>query len=96
MARAANDPAHGPTTPEEPHHPEAKDGHGTCPVAWCPICLAVTTVQPLKPEMIEHLLKAGTEMLLALRAVIDARADEMTDDGERATRPTGLEKIDLG
>ena len=60
--------------------PAASDGshvQGGCPVAWCPICMAVTAVQPLKPEVIEHLLKAGTEMLLAFRGVIDARAEEM-------------------
>lgn len=66
-----------------------------CPVAWCPICMAVTAVQPLRPEVIEHLLKAGTEMLLAFRGVVDARADEMRppDDDEG---PTRLEKIDIG
>ena len=94
MARAVNDPEPGASASAEPHH-EANDGRGTCPVAWCPICLAVTTVQPLKPEMLEHLLKAGTEMLLALRAVIDARADEMTGDGDAPSGPSRLEKIDL-
>ena len=94
MARAANDPEPGAPASAETHH-EVNDGRGTCPVAWCPICLAVTTVQPLKPEMLEHLLKAGTEMLLALRAVIDARADEMTGDGEAPSGPSRLEKIDL-
>jgi len=94
MARAANDPESGAAASVDPHQ-EANDGGGTCPVAWCPICLAVTTVQPLKPELLEHLLKAGTEMLLALRAVIDARADEMTGDGEAPSAPSRLEKIDL-
>jgi hypothetical protein len=94
MARAANDPEPGAGASPEPRH-EAGDGRGTCPVAWCPICLAVSTVQPLKPEMLEHLLKAGTEMLLALRAVIDARADEMTGDGDVPSGPSRLEKIDL-
>ena len=67
-----------------------------CPVAWCPICMAVTAVQPLKPEVIEHLLKAGTEMLLAFRGVIDARADEMRPPEDDDHGPTRLEKIDIG
>ena len=67
-----------------------------CPVAWCPICMAVTAVQPLKPEVIEHLLKAGTEMLLALRGVIDARAEEMHPTEGEQPGPTRLEKIDIG
>ena len=69
---------------------------GGCPVAWCPICIAVTAVQPLKPEVIEHLLKAGTEMLLAFRGVIDARADELQPPEGDQPGPTRLEKIDIG
>lgn len=80
-----------PHAGEEAAHPVA-----ACPVAWCPICTAVTAVQPLKPEVIEHLLKAGTELLLAFRGVIDARADEMTGAGKETAGPTKLEKIDLG
>jgi hypothetical protein len=47
-------------------------------------------VQPLKPDVVEHLLIAGREFLLAAKAVIDARAGE--DDG---TAPT-MERIDIG
>jgi hypothetical protein len=69
---------------------------GTCPVAWCPVCLAVTAVQPVRPEVVEHLLKAGTEFFLALRSVIDTRADQVaggTDDGPSDGE---LRKIDIG
>jgi hypothetical protein len=73
------------------------DAPGACPVAWCPICMAVTAVQPLKPEVIEHLLKAGTELLLAFRGVIDARADELSgQDDAGSGGPARLEKIELG
>jgi hypothetical protein len=68
----------------------------TCPVAWCPFCLAVGAVQPLRPDVVDHLLKAGTELLLAFRDVLDARADEVADETERGPSPTRLEKIDLG
>jgi hypothetical protein len=72
----------------------------TCPVAWCPVCLAVTAVQPVRPEVVEHLLKAGTEFFLALRSLVDARADEVakrSDGGNGADAPdTGLHKIDIG
>jgi hypothetical protein len=73
------------------------DAHepAACPVAWCPICMAVTAVQPLRPDVVEHLLKAGTELLLAFRGVIDARADELDPSADDAV-PTRLEKIDLG
>ena len=67
----------------------------TCPVAWCPVCLGVSATQPLHPEVIEHLLKAGTELLLAVQAVVDLRAKEVAPEAGK-TGPTKLEKIDLG
>src|SRR5262245_50805048 len=88
-SRTASEGASG--TPEPDEH-----GPGGCPVAWCPICIAVTAVQPLKPEVVEHLLKAGTEMLLAFRGVIDARADEMRPPEGDDASSTRLEKIDIG
>jgi hypothetical protein len=99
MAEAAKDDAKGSASgtaaadaTAEPHA-HAQTG---CPVAWCPICVAVTAVQPLKPEVIEHLLKAGTEMLLAFRGVIDARADEMQPPDDDGPGPTRLEKTAIG
>ena len=102
MAEAAKDERAkrvGPAVPESgapdpaPEGPHVQTG---CPVAWCPICMAVTAVQPLKPEVIEHLLRAGTEMLLAFRGVIDARAEEMQPSEGDRPNPTRLEKIDIG
>jgi hypothetical protein len=75
---------------EPPHTPEA----ASCPVAWCPICIAVGAVQPVAPELIEHLLKAGTEMFLAFRSIVEQRGDDLT--GRRAAEPVRLEKIDIG
>ena len=46
----------------------------------------------MKPDVIEHLLLAGREFFLAAKAVLDARADELKDDGVAST----LEKIDIG
>ena len=99
MAEAAKERADRP--PSEPEgatgsHEAAEHEPAGCPVAWCPICIAVTAVQPLRPEVVEHLLKAGTEMLLAFRGVIDARADEMRPPEEDGPASTRLEKIDIG
>jgi hypothetical protein len=73
-------------------------GHGTttCPVAWCPVCFAVTAVQPVKPEAVEHLLKAGAEFFLALRSLIDARADDIAGDAAGREGERELRKIDIG
>ena len=77
-----DDPGAGPET-----HP------GACPVAWCPVCFAVSTVQPLAPDVVSHLLKAGTEMFLALQAIIETRADDLAEEPDE---PLRLEKIDIG
>ena len=66
-------------------------GDQVCTVGFCPICLAVTAVQPLKPEAIEHLLNAGREFLLAMTAVLGARADQA---GGTEAAPT-LTRIDI-
>ena len=78
-------PAEGSTeAPKEPGH--------VCDVAFCPIGLALSAVQPMKPDVIEHLLLAGREFFLAAKAVMDARADDLRKDGSSST----LEKIDIG
>ena len=65
-----------------------------CPVAWCPVCTAVSAAQPLHPEIVGHLLKAGTELWLAVQALVDQRAQEVAP--QEAAGPTRLEKIDVG
>jgi len=55
-------------TPEEP----ARHDGAVCSVAFCPIGLALGTVNRASPELTEHLLTAGREFLLAAKAVIDA------------------------
>lgn len=69
----------------------AETGH-VCNVAFCPIGLALTAVQPLKPEVVEHLLVAGREFFLAAKALLEIRADDLTKDGGSPT----FEKIDIG
>ena len=71
--------------------PAADAGH-VCNVAFCPIGLALTAVQPLKPDVVEHLLLAGREFFLAAKALMDVRADDLSKDGGSST----FEKIDIG
>lgn len=78
--------------PNDRQQPEASQPAPVCTVGFCPICLAVTAVQPMRPETLEHLLNAGREFLLAARSVLDARADAAGGED----RPTRLEKIDIG
>jgi hypothetical protein len=48
----------------------------TCPVALCPICMTVAALGEVRPELVEHLLAAGREVMLAMRTIIDTRLAE--------------------
>lgn len=63
-----------------------------CDVAFCPIGLALTAVQPLRPDAVEHLLVAGRELFLAMRTIVDARAEQFAGESAAST----FEKIDIG
>jgi hypothetical protein len=82
--RARAKAAPGPEPRQDPPH--------VCTVGFCPICMAVAALQPLKPEVVEHLLNAGREFLLAVKAAVDARADDVTDQADPKRR---LERIDI-
>ncbi len=57
-----------------------------CSVALCPICMVVTAVGEARPDLVQHLLVASREVLLAVRSVIDARL-------EGTAKPSKLERI---
>jgi hypothetical protein len=59
-----------------------------CSVAFCPICTAVTAFGQARPDLLEHLLVAGREVLLALRALIDARLEGAGDRSVKLERLT--------
>jgi hypothetical protein len=67
------------------------DQHPTCSVAFCPICLVVTTIGEARPELVDHLMAAGLEILLAARTAIDARVKSMELEEPRK----GLQRIDI-
>ena len=88
--RKAEPPSSEPRAATSGSEPHPADGQ-VCTVGFCPICLAVIAVQSLKPEAVEHLLNAGREFLLAMTAVLGARADEA---GGKEKTPT-LTRIDI-
>ena len=80
------------TKPAAPPAREAAPGkEHVCNVAFCPIGLALTTMQGAAPDVVEHLLKATQELLLAARAVIDTRAKDV--EGEPGE--SGLHRIEI-
>ena len=46
-----------------------------CPVALCPVGLVLTAAGQARPEVVQHLLSAGSELLMAVKALIDARLE---------------------
>lgn len=72
---------------EEPAH-----GHGTAPQCQaCPICIGLATLRQARPEVLEHLMKAGAELMLAARALLEAG-----EANGRARRPAGVQRIRVG
>jgi hypothetical protein len=84
-----------PAATGERRKPEVVTGsppeHPACTVAFCPICLVVTTIGEARPDLVEHLLLAGRELLLAARAVIDARLEGMDEQDP----PAGIQRITI-
>ncbi|HEX7463815.1 MAG TPA: hypothetical protein VF382_02840 [Actinomycetota bacterium] len=62
-----------------------------CPVAFCPVGLALSVMRNAKPEVMGHLQAAAREFLLAAKAVVDTRVSDL-DDGEE---PAKLERIEI-
>jgi hypothetical protein len=66
-------------------------GHdpAVCGVAFCPVSMLLTATGSVRPEVVEHLLAAGRELMLAAAIVINARAESMG-------RTSPLEHIEIG
>jgi hypothetical protein len=55
----------------------------------CPLCMGVAALRQARPEAMEHLVKAGAELLEAWRALMEPPA-------ARRARPGGIQRIDVG
>jgi hypothetical protein len=73
----------------------------------CPLCAGLAALRQARPEAVGHLVKAGAELLLAARALLDGAA-EPAGPPARGRRPrprpagrgdapgNGLQRIDIG
>ena len=50
-----------------------------CPVALCPVGMFLTVTGEARPEAVEHLLRAGRELMMAVKAIVDARAEDVEE-----------------
>ena len=66
-----------------------EQGQHVCPVMFCPIGFALATVNRSSPEVVDHLLVATREFLLAAKTLLDTR---VADTGGAATK---LERIEI-
>ena len=73
-----------PQTASDPAPKETREH--LCSVAFCPIGLTLNTLEEARPDVIEHLLLAGREILLAAKAVIDANTERSGDGSSRLER----------
>ena len=62
-----------------------------CTVAFCPVCTAVTALGDARPDIVEHLLLAARETLLALQGLIEVRLD----GSDAVERPGRVERITI-
>lgn len=71
----------------------------------CPICSAIAALREARPEAVQHLVKAGAELLLAARALFDGAGEPAARPAaRRRARPAGtgdaadngLQRIDIG
>jgi hypothetical protein len=73
----------------------------------CPICAGLAALRSARPEAVEHLVKAGAELLLAAKALLDGGAEPAVEPaprrrrarrsgGDAAARGAGLQHIDIG
>jgi hypothetical protein len=74
---------------------------------FCPLCAGLAALREARPEAVEHLVKAGAELLLAARALLDGAAEPAGRPApgrrprSRRAAPgdaagDGLQRIDVG
>lgn len=70
----------------------------------CPICAGLAAFRGARPEAVEHLVKAGAELLQAAKVLLEGAAEPDDAPARRRARPprpgdaagNGLQRIDIG
>jgi hypothetical protein len=62
----------------------------------CPLCAALTALRQARPEAVDHLLRAGAELLLAVRALLEPGQARPDQAAAADSRPGGMQRIDIG
>ena len=70
-------------------HDDARPADPATECGACPLCAGLAALRQARPEAVEHLVKAGAELLLAAKALLDGA-------GDTAAAGNGLQRIDIG
>jgi hypothetical protein len=70
----------------------------------CPLCAGLAALRDTRSEAVEHLVKAGAELLLAAKVLLEGAAGPDGAPARRRARPprpgdaagNGLQRIDIG
>jgi hypothetical protein len=70
----------------------------------CPLCAGLAALRGARSEAVEHLVKAGAELLLAAKVLLEGAAGPDDGSARRRARPArpgdaagnGLQRIDIG
>ena len=54
--------------------------------------MTLSVFRPVRPEIVGHLLRAGSELFLAMQAAVDARGEELGGPAQYRTRPSGEDR----
>jgi hypothetical protein len=78
--------------------PAPADGHGGPECQWCPLCQFAAVVRGERPEVTERVAEAGTALMSAMKAFVDAAASATPGAGKDRPRPGpgNVQRIDLG
>jgi hypothetical protein len=86
---------------------DAGPGARAAECQFCPFCAGLAHLREARPEAVEHLVKAGAELFLAARALLEGMAEPAGAPaaGHHRSRPSpgdgrvagnGLQRIDVG
>jgi len=77
--------------------PAPADGHGGPECQWCPLCQFAAVLRGERPEVTDRVAEAGTALMSAMKAFVEAAATAApSPPGRPKPGPGHVQHIDLG